>query len=99
MPFTNEQKKAFRAIGHRLNPVVTIASKGLTAGVLDELERALGDHELIKIKIAVGDRATRDLVLKEVIAKTHSDLVQQIGNVALLLKRNPKAKPRLSNLQ
>ncbi len=99
MPLTNEQKKAFRAIGHRLNPVVTIASKGLTTGVLDELERALGDHELIKIKIAVGDRATRDLVLKEVIAKTHSDLVQQIGNVALLLKRNPKAKPRLSNLQ
>lgn len=98
MPFTNEQKKAYRTIGHSLKPVVSIASKGLTENVYEELNRALDDHELIKIKISVGDRTNRNQVLDQILAKTQSELVQQIGNVALILRRNPKAKPRLSNL-
>ena len=98
MPFTNEQKKAYRTIGHSLKPIVSVASKGLTENVLEELNRALDDHELIKIKIAVGDREARDLVLKSIVTDTRADLVQQIGNVALLLRKNPNAKPKLSNL-
>ncbi|MBM95706.1 MAG: ribosome assembly RNA-binding protein YhbY [Oceanospirillaceae bacterium] len=98
MPFTNEQKKAYRTIGHSLKPIVSVASKGLTENVLEELNRALDDHELIKIKIAVGNREARDLVLKSIVTETRADLVQQIGNVALLLRKNPNAKPKLSNL-
>ena len=44
---TPKQKKRFRAIGHTLRPVVTIAEKGLTASVNGEINRALNDHELI----------------------------------------------------
>lgn len=98
MSFTNEQKTAYRTIGHSLKPIVSVASKGLTENVLEELNRALDDHELIKIKIAVGDREARDLVLKSIVTETRADLVQQIGNVALLLRKNPNAKPKLSNL-
>ena len=99
MSLSNEQKKAYRAIGHTLNPVVTIAGNGLTAGVIEELNRALDDHELIKIKIAVGDREVKKAVIAEVLRITGAEMPQQIGNTALLLRRNPKASPRLSNLQ
>lgn len=99
MSLTNEQKKALRSIGHNLKPIVSIASKGLTEGVMEELERALNDHELIKIKISVGDRNLRNQVLEEVITATSATLVQQIGHTALLLRKNPKAKPKLSNIQ
>lgn len=99
MALTNEQKKAYRAIGHNLSPIVTIAGNGLTEGVMEELQRALDDHELIKIKVAVGDREVKHAVIAEVVKKTGAELVQQIGKVALLLRRNPKAKPNLSNLQ
>jgi RNA-binding protein len=99
MPLSNEQKKAYRAIGHDLNPVVTVASNGITSGVMDELNRALDDHELIKIKVSVGDREVKHEVIAELLKQTGAEMVQQIGNTALLLRRNPKAKPRLSNLQ
>ena len=56
---TNQDIKQLRAIGHKLKPVVTIAGNGLTDGVCAELERALGDHELIKVKLAAGSRETR----------------------------------------
>ena len=52
----NQDIKQLRAIGHKLKPVVTVAGNGLTEAVYAELERALSDHELIKIKLAVGSR-------------------------------------------
>lgn len=99
MALSNEQKKAYRSIGHTLSPIVTVAGNGLTDGVMEELNRALDDHELIKIKVSVGDREVKKAVITELVKRTGVELVQQIGNTALLLRRNPKAKPALSNLQ
>ena len=50
MTSSNADKKYLRQLGHNLKPVVTIASKGLTESVQLEIERALNDHELIKLK-------------------------------------------------
>lgn len=59
MPLTQEQKKQYKSIGHHLKPVLTVADNGLTEGVLAELERALSDHELIKIKLNILERESR----------------------------------------
>ena len=58
--------KQLRAIGHKLKPIVTVAGNGLSEGVLAELNRALTDHELIKIKLAVGSRETRKDVAQQI---------------------------------
>ncbi|GAB3341498.1 MULTISPECIES: ribosome assembly RNA-binding protein YhbY [Chromohalobacter] len=99
MSLSQAQKKAFRSIGHHLNPVVTVSENGLTEGVLAELARALEDHELIKIKLAIGDRDARQTVLDELTESSQSELVQTIGKVALLYRRNPRVNPKLSNIQ
>jgi len=98
MTLSASDKKQYRAIAHNLNPVIMIGDKGLTEGLMDELNRALNDHELIKIKIAVGDRNIRSKIIEELVYKTGSELVQSIGKVAVLLKKNPKPHPKLSNL-
>ena len=90
--------RQLRALAHKLRPVVTIASKGLSPNVLDELERALNDHELIKVKVAVGDRDQREAVISSVCEQSRALLVQRIGNIATLLRDNPSADPKKSNL-
>ncbi len=95
---TNQDIKQLRAIGHKLNPVVTIAGNGLTENVLAELERALGDHELIKVKLAVGSREARTAVTQEICDRSGAELVQSIGNVVVILRRSANPDPRLSNL-
>lgn len=62
MPLTPEQKKQYKSIGHHLKPVLIVADNGLTEGVLAELERALSDHELIKIKLNILDRDRKSVV-------------------------------------
>ena len=52
-------KKHLRRLGHKLKPVVIIASRGLTNAVNAEIDRALSDHELIKVKFSAGDRAAK----------------------------------------
>lgn len=94
----NQDSKQLRAIGHKLKPVVTIAGNGLTEGVMAELERALGDHELIKVKLAAGSREARAELGREVCDRTGAELIQAIGNVLLILRRAAEPDPRLSNL-
>ena len=95
---TNQDLKQLRAIGHKLKPVVTIAGKGLTENVMAELERALTDHELIKIKLAVGSKEARTEVTREICDRSGADLIQGIGNVLVIMRRSAKPDPRLSNL-
>ena len=94
----NQDIKQLRAIGHKLKPVVSIAGKGLSETVVAELERALSDHELIKIKLAVGSREARTAVAQEICDRCGAQLVQSVGNVLIVLRRTAKPDPRLSNL-
>lgn len=98
MTLSTADKKHYRTIAHNLNPVVIVGDKGLSENLLDELNRALHDHELIKVKIAIGDRDDRSQIIEALIDSTKAELVQAIGKVIVLLKKNPKAKPKLSNL-
>ena len=99
MPLTNERKKELRAIGHHLHPIVTVASAGLSDSVLAEISRALDDHELIKVKMAVSDRTLKQQTIAELCDKTGAELVQTTGHIALILKAAKKSNPRLSNLK
>ncbi len=81
-------KKQMRAQGHGLNPVVIIGAKGLTENVLLEVERALNDHELIKIKIASGDRDNRKILIEEICSTSGAETVQIIGRIALIYRKN-----------
>ena len=98
MTLSNQQKKQFRAIGHRLKPVVTIAGKGTSPSVVQELERAIRDHELIKIKLVAGDRQQRGAILTEVNEIIGSATVQQIGSVALIYRAADEPDRTLSNV-
>lgn len=98
MPLSVEQRKQYRSIAHHLKPVVTIGGNGVSEGVMTELDRALNEHELIKIKVAAGEREERKELINELCDLTRSELVQIIGRVAVLVRRCPKPNPKLSNI-
>lgn len=99
MSLNNEQKKRYRSIGHDLHPVVTIAGNGLTDNVLSEINRALDDHELIKIKVSITDRESRSATILDICKRTQAIEVQQIGKVALLLREAKRPNAKLSNIR
>ena len=94
MTLSNQQKKYLRGLTHQIDPVVTVADKGLTENVLAEIERALEHHELIKIKLR-GDREQRQAWMTEIQQLTAAEPVHQIGQVACYYRKNSE-KPRLA---
>ena len=93
-----QERKRLRQIGHALNPVVMIGDKGLSDNVIEETNRALIDHELIKIKVAGEDREARAAAITEIAEVTGAEVVQTIGKIALIYKKAAKQNPKLSNL-
>lgn len=94
----SNERKYLRRIGHALNPVVMIGSHGLTDSVIEETRRALGDHELIKVKVTGEDREQRAAMIAELLEATGAALAQSIGKTILIYKKARKANPALSNL-
>ena len=78
-----KQRRALRALGHHLKPVVQVGAQGITDQVIAATAQALRDHELIKVKIIEGDRHQISAALA---LASGSQLAQQIGRVALLFR-------------
>lgn len=98
MSLSANQRREYRAIAHNLKPVIIVGDKGFSEGLQQELDRALNDHELIKVKIATTDRDVRKDAVDELCRLTGAELVQSIGKIAVILRRAKQPNPKLSNL-
>ena len=95
MALTSSQIRYLRGLAHPLKPVLLMGGKGVTAGVLKELEQALDDHELIKVRLSGGDHSARAADLAQLVESSHAEAVQTIGHVAVLFRRNDE-KPGIA---
>jgi RNA-binding protein len=81
------QRRALRADAHHLNPVVSISQKGITPGVLTEIDRCLKAHELIKLRLYGIERESRPELIAEICSTLKCAEVQHIGNLLVLWRK------------
>jgi RNA-binding protein len=93
---TPADKKKLRAQAHTLKPVVMIGQAGLKSAVTAEIELALDSHELIKVKIRTGDRDIRKQIGAEICSTAHAELIQTIGQILVIYRRNPNKRSAAS---
>lgn len=83
------QRRQLRGLAHSLKPIVQIGQQGVTDMVVSQLETALYDHELVKVKVLnTFDGPIEDAAI-ELTKGTNSACVQQIGHILLFYKANP----------
>ena len=70
-----------------------VGQHGLNENVFNELDIALDAHELIKVKIA-AERDERVVIAQTLIERSGAELVQSIGQMSILFRRNEK-KPKI----
>jgi len=88
MPLKASQTKHLRGLAHHLKPLVIVAEKGLSKSVIAEIERALNDHELIKVKLR-GARDVRKAWAGDIARQCKAELIQTIGQVACYYRKDP----------
>ena len=85
-------RKALRAAGHHLAPVVQVGKEGVTGAVLRQVGQALLDHELVKVKVGTESPSHR-FEAAERFAESGASVAQILGRTILLYRKHPK-QPR-----
>jgi RNA-binding protein len=98
MKMKESHKKKLRGLGHKIKPIVTIGSLGLSESLINEYENSINHHELIKIRFRDHDRSSRNKVLDQLCIRTKSQLISKIGNTALMYREN-KESPKIRLLR
>ena len=98
MTLTGKQKNYLRGIAHNKNPIVTIGGKGLTDAVMNEIELALDQHELLKIKLPTNSKSEKVALLAQITDQSSSEPVQLIGRVAVIFRATDKQKITLPSI-
>lgn len=83
---TGKQRGFLRSLAHPLNPVVQVGKLGVSAPVLEEVRRALFDHELIKVRVGRECPLAPKSVGSELAAATDSAVAQVIGRVVVVYR-------------
>lgn len=71
-----------------------MGEKGLTENVMLEVDLALASHQLIKVKAGRLPKEEKQQIASEITKATNSELVQIIGNILVLYRKNPNKDKR-----
>ena len=93
LTLTSQQRRKLRAMAHALKPVVLIGQGGLTDGVVQAVEAALLDHELIKVQMRQPE--DKKATAAALAAATGAALCGLVGHVIILYRPHPEA-PRIA---
>ncbi len=83
---TSKQKSALKIQASRLNPIILIGNKGLTEPVHLEIERALHDHELVKIRFHIKDRDYQKQAAVTICQQHQAILIDAVGHVIVIYR-------------
>ncbi|HET8540627.1 MAG TPA: ribosome assembly RNA-binding protein YhbY [Anaeromyxobacter sp.] len=92
MPST-KLRKALRAAGHHLSPVVQVGKDGVTEAVLRQLDAQLSAHELVKVKVGTESPEDRFEAAERLGGAAGAQVAQILGRTVLVYRRHPE-KPR-----
>jgi RNA-binding protein len=86
------QRKYLRGLAHPLEPVVLVGQEGITDAVLAAVDRALTDHELIKVRMRRPE--DKKEMASALATRTGATLCGLIGHTVILYRRHPQ-KPKI----
>jgi RNA-binding protein len=82
---------------HGLQPVVNLGKLGLTDEVVAAVDKALEDHELIKVKF-VNFKDERADLARDIGTKIDATLVRVVGNIAIYYRHQTNPDKRVVHL-
>ena len=86
-------RKALRAAGHHLSPVVQVGKEGVSEPVMAQLDAQLAAHELVKVRIGSESPEDRFEAAERLGAAAGAQVAQILGRTVLVYRRHPE-KPR-----
>ena len=88
---TSKQRAFLRSMANNISPIFHVGKSGITPEFTESVDEALEARELIKINILDNCLLDTRETAQTIAGRTHSDVVQVIGNRFVLYR--PAKKP------
>ena len=93
MEINAKQRKFLEKNAQPLSALVQIGGAGVTENQIAQVDRLLGEHELIKVKFNEFKDEKKELS-SQIAEKTNSTIVRLLGNVLILYRPAKEANDR-----
>jgi RNA-binding protein len=94
LAMTGKDRRYLRGLAHQMSPIVIVGQRGLTDAVVRQVDTALNDHELIKVRLGAECPLDRDDAAAALGERTGCELAGSIGRVLILYRAHPE-RPRI----
>jgi RNA-binding protein len=84
---SGSDKRRLKKLAHAMKPLIQVGKNGLSPNLFNTIDKALNDHELVKIRF-LENKSRRREFSGEIAEKTSSELLQVIGNTALFYRES-----------
>jgi RNA-binding protein len=84
------QRRYLRSLANPLRALVQIGDAGLSDAVVDAIDAALGDHELVKVRLRQPE--DKKSVAADLASRTSSALCGVVGHTVILYRPHPEAR-------
>ncbi len=92
---TGKQNRFLRSKAHSLKPIVIIGTDRLTPGVLEHIDQALEQHELMKVRVTDAERGEAAAIAQQITEATGAHVAQRVGHTLVLYRQRKEGKPTL----
>jgi RNA-binding protein len=86
---TGAQKAHLRGLGQRLDASIKLGKDGLKPGIVAEIRRQVGIHELVKVRFVGVDRGEKAPLCVKIAEAADCECVGAVGHTALFYRQNP----------
>jgi len=83
-----KRRSYLRGQANNLNPIIQIGKDGISQGLIEQTEKSLEDHELVKGRVLNNSLVDAKEAANELAQKCEAEVIQVIGNVFVLFRRN-----------
>ena len=90
-----KQIRFLRAKAHHLRPMVIIGQKRVTPAVIQHVDEALEQHELLKVRLTDAEKEEAIAAAASLVDGTEAHLVQRIGHTIVLYRRRRNSAPTI----
>jgi RNA-binding protein len=90
LTLTGKQRTFLRGLAHELNAVMQLGKASTKQALLEELDRTLDAHELIKVRVLRECPDELDTLIAVIEKQLKANVVGKLGRILVVYRRNPQ---------
>lgn len=89
---TGKERSYLKSLAHNMDPLIQLGKDGINEGFLNQIDKLLEDHELVKIRVLQNAPVEVDEIVDEILEKTGAEFVQKIGKKLTIYRESKENK-------